>query len=72
MTAFLFLLAVVQTPPDTGTPLEFPTRRPTAQQATAFMGRWVTIAQPDTHEVVIRASGDSIVVHDRVQMRGID
>ena len=53
-------------------PLEFPTHRPTAQQATAFMGRWVTIAQPDTHEVVIRASGDSIVVHDRVQMRGID
>jgi predicted alpha/beta superfamily hydrolase len=53
-------------------PLEFPARRPTAQQAAAFLGRWVTIAQPDTHEVVIRASGDSIIVHDRVQMRGID
>lgn len=53
-------------------PLEFPAHRPTAQQAAAFAGRWVTIAQPDTHEVVIRASGDTLIVHDRVQMRGID
>ena len=53
-------------------PLEFPARRPTAQQAAAFAGRWVTIAQPDTPEVVIRASGDTLIVHDRVQMRGID
>src|ERR1700752_4416311 len=53
-------------------PLEFPDRRPTARQAAPFIGRWVTIAQADTHEVVIRASGDSIIVHDRVQMRGID
>ncbi len=53
-------------------PLEFPARRPTARQAAPFIGRWVTIAQPDTHEVVVRASGDSIVVQDRVQMRGID
>ena len=53
-------------------PLEFPARRPTARQAAAFIGRWVTVAQPDTHEVVIRAEGDSIVVHDRVQMRDID
>lgn len=53
-------------------PLEFPARRPSAQQAAAFVGRWVTIAQPDTHEVVVRVSGDTIVVHDRVQERGID
>ena len=53
-------------------PLDFPARRPTAQQAAAFVGRWVTVAQPGTHEVVIRASGDTIIVHDRVQMRGID
>jgi predicted alpha/beta superfamily hydrolase len=53
-------------------PLEFPARRPTAKDAAPFLGRWVTIAQPDTHEVVIRVAGDSIVVHDRVQMRGID
>lgn len=53
-------------------PLEFPARRPTSQQAAAFLGRWITIAQPDTHEVMIRPAGDSIVVHDRVQMRGIN
>ena len=53
-------------------PLEFPARRPSAAQAAAFTGRWVTIAQPDTHEVVIHVSGDSIVVHDRVQMRSSD
>jgi hypothetical protein len=53
-------------------PLEFPTRRPTPDQAAPFLGRWVTIAQADTHEVVIRASGDTIIVHDRVQMPGIN
>ncbi len=53
-------------------PLEFPARRPTAQQAADFIGHWVTVAQADTHEVVIRVSGDTIIVHDRVQQRGID
>jgi len=53
-------------------PLEFPTRRPTPQNARAFVGKWVTISQPDTHVVVVRVVGDSIVVHDRVKMRGID
>jgi predicted alpha/beta superfamily hydrolase len=53
-------------------PLEFPTRRPTPAQAAPFLGRWVTIAQADTHEVVIRASGDTLLVHDRVQMRDIN
>jgi len=53
-------------------PLEFPARRPTPQEAAPFLGHWVTIAQADTHEVVIRASGDTILVHDRVQMRDID
>ena len=53
-------------------PLVFPARRPTAEQAKAFIGNWVTIAQPDTHEVAIRVVGDTIVVHDRVQQRGID
>ncbi len=49
-----------------------PARRPTAEQATPFIGRWVSVAQPDTHEVVIRVTSDTIVVHDRVQQRGID
>src|SRR5213075_726250 len=48
-------------------PLEFPTR-----WGAKFIGRWVTVAQADTHEVTIRAAGDSIIVHDRIQMRGID
>jgi hypothetical protein len=54
------------------TPLEFPKRRPTAEQAAPFVGQWVSFAQPDTHEVVIRVSADTIVVRDRVQQRGID
>ena len=53
-------------------PLEFPARRPTVQQAASFVGHWVTVAQPDTHDVVIRVSGDTIIVHDRIQQRGID
>ena len=55
-------------PPPAGfVPLEFPAARPTPRQAAAFLGRWVTVAQPDTHEVEIRAAGDTIVVHDRVR-----
>jgi predicted alpha/beta superfamily hydrolase len=50
-------------------PLEFPARRPTARDAARFIGRWVTIAQPDTHEVIIRAAGDTIIVHDRLLQR---
>jgi hypothetical protein len=48
-------------------PLEFPAERPTPRQAAAFLGRWVTVGQADTHEVVIRPAGDTIVVHDRVR-----
>ena len=53
-------------------PLEFPAHRPTARQAAPFVGRWVTVAQADTHEVVVRVAGDSIVVHDRLLLRGTD
>jgi hypothetical protein len=56
------------TPPAAGfVQLEIPARCPTPGQATTFLGRWVTVAQADTHEVVIRAAGDTIVVHDRLQ-----
>jgi hypothetical protein len=48
-------------------PLEFPVHRPSAREAAKFVGRWVTVAQADTHEVVVRAVGDTIVVHDRLQ-----
>ena len=48
-------------------PLDFPTTRPTPRRAAPFLGRWVSVAQADTHEVVIRADGDTIVVHDRIK-----
>lgn len=48
-------------------PLEFPARRPTALEAAAFVGSWVSVAPADSHEVTIRVSGDTIVVHDRLQ-----
>lgn len=44
-------------------PLEIPAHRPSPRDAAAFLGRWVT----DDHEVEIRASGDTIIVHDRVR-----
>ena len=48
-------------------PLEFPAHRPTAREAAQFVGRWVSVAQADTHEVTIRVASDTIVVHDRLQ-----
>jgi len=47
-------------------PLEIPARRPTPAQAAAFIGRWRSVDGHDAHEIDIRASGDTIVVHDRV------
>lgn len=44
-------------------PLEFPAQRPTALAARPFIGRWRSTGA-DFHEVVVRASGDSIVLHD--------
>jgi hypothetical protein len=49
--------------------LEIPARRPTPHEARAFLGRWVAEGPGDQHEVVVRASGDTIVVHDRVPLR---
>ncbi|HKC48361.1 MAG TPA: alpha/beta hydrolase-fold protein [Gemmatimonadales bacterium] len=48
-------------------PLEFPTHRPSAREAAPFIGRWVSVAQADTHYVTVSAAGDTIVVHDRLQ-----
>lgn len=53
--------------PATFIPLVIPVRRPTPREGAAFLGHWVTIDQPDAHEVFIRASGDTLVVHDLVQ-----
>jgi predicted alpha/beta superfamily hydrolase len=48
-------------------PLEFPAQRPTPHQARAFLGRWVAMDRADPHEVDVRASGDTIIVHDRIR-----
>jgi len=53
-------------------PLEFPAHRPTAREAAQFIGRWVSVAQADTHEVAIRVASDTIVVHDRLQFTNGD
>lgn len=47
-------------------PLEIPARRPTPAEAAKFIGRWEN-AGGDAHEIRISASGDTIVVHDRIQ-----
>lgn len=49
-------------------PLEIPARRPAPREANRFLGRWVLIGEGKGHEVEIRASGDTIVVHERVQL----
>ena len=48
-------------------PLIIPARRPTPREVGAFLGHWATEAGTGAHEVSIRESGDTIVVHDRVQ-----
>src|SRR5258706_12693292 len=52
-------------------PLEFPAQRPTAQQAAAFVGHWVTVAQPATPHAAIRVSRGTTLVPDRAQHAGI-
>lgn len=48
-------------------PLEIPAHRPTPEEAGRFLGRWVLIGDGAGHEVEIRASGDTVLVHERVQ-----
>jgi uncharacterized protein len=47
-------------------PLVIPAARPTATQAARFVGRWRSVDAREPHEVEIRASGDTIIIHDRV------
>jgi uncharacterized protein len=47
-------------------PLVIPARRPTPRDAAQFLGRWAS-TEEGRHEVEVRASGDTIIVHDRVQ-----
>jgi hypothetical protein len=51
-------------------PLEIPMRRPTPAQAAKFIGRWVRVDDPRAHEVEVRASGDTVVVHDAIRVGG--
>jgi predicted alpha/beta superfamily hydrolase len=48
-------------------PLVIPARRPTPRDAAMFLGRWESVADDERHEIVVRASGDTIIVHDRIQ-----
>ena len=47
-------------------PLVIPARRPTPAQASRFIGTWRTVDAAMPHEVEVRASGDTIVVHDHI------
>lgn len=48
-------------------PLVIPAARPTPGQARAFLGRWTIANDTLGHEIEIRASADTIVVHSRIQ-----
>jgi pimeloyl-ACP methyl ester carboxylesterase len=54
-------------PPPGFLPLEFPARRPSPRDAARFLGRWILDQSDPSHEVVIRASGDTIIVRDRIR-----
>ena len=51
-------------------PLVIPATRPTPRTAAAFLGRWVLVGDSTAHAVVVRAAGDTIVVHSRVHLDG--
>ncbi|MGE0441303.1 MAG: alpha/beta hydrolase [Gemmatimonadales bacterium] len=58
------------TPAPTGLiPLEIPSHRPTSVEAAKFLGRWTKVGggADRGHEITVSASGDTIVVHDRIQ-----
>jgi predicted alpha/beta superfamily hydrolase len=47
--------------------LEIPVRRPRAADARAFMGTWDIVGSERGHEITIRPSGDTLIVHSRIQ-----
>lgn len=47
--------------------LEIPARRPSPRDARRFLGRWESIGDSAGHVVDVRASGDTIIVHDRIR-----
>lgn len=54
-------------PPKGFIPLEIPSKRPTPRDAAAFLGRWISADTANGHEIEIRASGDTIIVRDRIR-----
>jgi len=50
-------------------PLVIPPRRPSSRDAARFLGHWVRVDDPAAHAIDITASGDTIVVHDRIRFR---
>jgi len=49
-------------------PLGMSAVRPTPRETARFLGQWELIGEGEGHEVTVRASGDTIVVHERVQL----
>lgn len=49
-------------------PLVIPAHRPSPREAQAFLGRWTLDGAGAGHEVEIRASGDTLLVHEREQL----
>jgi len=55
-------------PPPGLVPLEIPARRPSPAEAGRFLGSWSVMGTGAGHTVEICASGDTVVVHERVQL----
>jgi len=49
-------------------PLEISAVRPTPRTAARYLGHWALIGEGAGHDVDVQASGDTIVVHERVQL----
>ena len=47
-------------------PLVIPASRPSAAQAARFVGRWRSVGAAEPHEVEIRVSADTLVIHDHI------
>lgn len=56
-----------QPAPSNFVPLVIPATRPSPVSAAKYLGKWQSVDGPWPHTVDIRASGDTIVVRDRIQ-----
>jgi hypothetical protein len=54
--------------PESFIALEFPDKRPTLAHAAPFLGHWEKIGASNTHQITVSASGDTIIVHSRIQV----